>query len=823
MKNIRRIFLALLLTGAGIPAAFAQTGNVEGVIIDKQTQSGIAFANVVLVRASDSTQVMGMASSDSGRYVFKRVPSGTYFIQAAVMGYHRNNSEVFNIDAAHRQVQVPTVEMTAATVQLDKVVIRAKRPLMEMEAGKITMNVAQGLMAQEENAFEMLKKFPGVTIDKDDNISLNGKGGVLVLVDDRNTHLSGTSLANYLRSLPAHSIDKIETMTNPSSKYDAEGTGGIINFKTTKIKNNGFSGNVKAGMRVSDRMGCNGGVDLNWRREKITVYGSLFSYYGGNNQYATEWQEFADGSRSAANEHTQEFKQPLGSNDYFGFFGKGGIDYYINKNNVLSLTYQGNGWGYSNSFNNYKNRFYAAGNPDVVASSYDVFSASSGKYPSHTTNLNYEHTFDTIHNRKLTLNAEWIHDLQNHDGILKNTFYKGDFIAKFDSTGHDLIKRFQGDIFSFKADYEHPFSQQTRLEAGIKGSYVNNYSRQEETPFDSQPKPNRYLYNEVIGAAYLMLNHTFKTKTSLQVGVRTEYTYLKGHNFDLDSTNDNAYIRPFPNINISQPIGNKNQLSLSYRYRLSRPNYALLNPFKTMQTAYVYNCGNPLLLPEYSHTVDLTYSFDYKFFATLSYMHTDGRTAHVTSFDNITRYNLPINAGKQDQLNLNLSTNLTFFKIWRLNVYLELGGGYLSVPYNGKTVSDWAYNSSLWMQNEVDIRKNITLSLYSWGSLPYKSVFSRDRGSFGSGLSIKANLLDNKLTLSGSLVAYSGSYENLSRYPAENGKENVSYEHYRQMPCEGRVSISWRFDNGKFSGRGPRRIESSEESSRRGGKGGGGE
>ena len=186
MKRFRILAFRWML-GAGLSigtfqGVFAQTGNVNGKVLDKASSAGIPFANVVLVKASDSTQVLGTASSDSGYFSFKKIPSGTYFVQVAVLGYHRSNSPVFSIDATHRDLQLDAIEMTSASVQLDKVVIRAKRPIMEMEAGKITMNVSQSLVTQADNAFEMLKKFPGVTIDKDDNISPNGRSGVLITV-----------------------------------------------------------------------------------------------------------------------------------------------------------------------------------------------------------------------------------------------------------------------------------------------------------------------------------------------------------------------------------------------------------------------------------------------------------------------------------------------------------------------------------------------------------------------------------------------------------------------------------------------------------------
>ena len=672
-----KAFLLFLLGMLSCGILSAQTGNVKGTIIDAQTREGIPFANVVLVHASDSTQVMGMASSDSGRFEFKRVPKGRYFIQAAVLAYHRNNSMAFEISGQNLSVNVGIIPMTSTSVHLDEVVVSAKRPIMEMEAGKLTMNISQSIVTQSDNAFEMLKKFPGVTVDKDDNISLNGQSGVMVMVDDRPTHMDGQNLANYLRSMPGNTIEKIEVMTNPSSKYDAEGTGGIINLKTTRIHNTGFSGSVDAGIQVNRNLGYNAGFDLNYRHKKFTVYGSFSAYQGNHTSTLYGYNHYADGSRNTIN--AAERNQPASRNRYLSFYGKGGIDYYIGKQDVLSLSYKGSGGQGNNDASLYRTRFYGTSNPDSILYAYNQEGDSRFGYQNHNVNLNYEHTFDTTFNRKLSMNFDYIRNERSTSGSNHVFYYPGDFLTADPvySMGYDVDQPFTSNIYSFKADYSHPFNMQTSLEAGIKLSYADNNTASHYLQSDSSRLDDRYLYDELIAAAYIMVNHTFKTRTTLQVGVRAEYTYSHGNNVGMDSVNTSQYARPFPNVSISQPIGNKNHLTLSYRYRLTRPDYSDLNPFQIRSTATEYYCGNPYLKPEYSHNLDLTYSFNYKFFATLGYLHATGDPEQITFYDaEHNAYTQPINAGLNQGVTLSLSTNLTFYKIWRLMVFVHGGYGH---------------------------------------------------------------------------------------------------------------------------------------------------
>ena len=312
-----------------------------------------------------------------------------------------------------------------------------------------------------------------------------------------------------------------------------------------------------------------------------------------------------------------------------------------------------------------------------------------------------------------------------------------------------------------------------------------------------------------------MVNHTFKTRTTLQVGVRAEYTYSHGNNVGMDSVNTSQYARPFPNVSISQPIGNKNHLTLSYRYRLTRPDYSDLNPFQIRTSATEYYCGNPYLKPEYSHNLDLTYSFNYKFFATLGYLHATGDPEQITFYDaEHNAYTQPINAGLNQGVTLSLSTNLTFYKIWRLMVFVHGGYGQSVIDYNETHRKSEVFEGSYWINTEVDATPNLTFSAYSWGQFPNQSNFTYSPGLYGGGIGIKAFFLKKTLTLSASFDVMFNDYTNRSVYPAYNGMENISYIQAGFDKYSGSIRLSWRFGNNKLMNRAPRQIQDADESSR---------
>ncbi|MEG2666454.1 MAG: outer membrane beta-barrel family protein, partial [Bacteroidales bacterium] len=558
--------------------------------------------------------------------------------------------------------------------------------------------------------------------------------------------------------------------------------------------------------------------DLNYRNNKVTVYGS-FSYYHSDSKSGSEsTTNYADGTLFEMNKNKGEEWLTKDKNN--GFHGKFGMDYYIDKTNILSVSYRGNGGnGKSNALNN--TRVFPKENAPVLYS-YSQGSKSKWESQDHNANLNYEHIFDTVFKRKLFVDFNYIKHHRDIEDISDMLYYQGDFQKEDTTSMYALEAPLSSDIYALKLDYEHPFTQQTKLEVGLKFSFVDNHNQMEYNTagiIDTN-RSNAYRYNELIGAAYAIVNHSFKTKTSLQVGLRAEYTHTMGKSENLDSINTRSYWRPFPNISISQQIGTKNQLSLSYRYRLTRPHYTYLNPFLLRGGVNSYSSGNPLLNPEYSHVLDLSYSFNYKFFATLSYTHSDGMIDYITVYSKeYIAFSQPKNMGRSDQLSLSLSTQLTFFKIWRLNLYLYGGYGRTELFYQDKWRKTEAFNASYWISTSVDILPTFTLEVSSWGQLPSRSLFTTNHGYYSLSTALKKTFLENTLTLSLGADIRLNTYRNSSIYP----DGTYSSGDYRWNGTSGWVRLSYRFGNNTASNnRTPRTVSSdSEESSRLGGNGGG--
>lgn len=790
------------------------SGRVYGSLEDANNGEKMIFVNVVLVGAEDSVQITGTSSNTDAFFEFKRLPKGTYFIQASMLGYHLKNSSIFTISDENTEVNIGVIKMIPASERLAEVVISAKRPLINMEPGKIVMNVAENATNQSDNAYELLKKFPGIAIDNNDNISLNGKSGLMIMVDDRPTYMSGESLANYLKSMPSNVVDRIEAMDNPSSKYDAEGVGGIINIKTVRKTEKGFNGSVFAAAGMGKKFKHNEGLDFNYRSTKFTVYGNVS--FHNNNGVNDIYQKIKHVNGVIFETNGKDGETWTSTNKYNGVFGKFGTDFYINRKNILSLSYVGNG-GIGEQKIDLYTRIISDAN---VLSSYEQNADSDWGYGNHTTNLNYEHLFDTLYVRKISFDMNWIYNNNAGGGENSITNYFGDFNSFLNKESYKINRPLNSNVYSLKSDYENQLNQKSKLDAGIKGSFVKNDNNQEYTVdgIRDNTRSNKYLYNELIGAAYVIFNHSFSQKTTLQAGLRGEATSFKGENVDMDTVNDGFYWKIFPSLSISQQIGNMHRLNLAYRYRLTRPNYTDLNPFRIRNDAYNYSEGNPNLLPEYSHTVDLTYSLGYKFFATLSYTHSDGTINRLTYYyPNFTTLSVPENIGKSDHVGLSLTTMQSFFNIWRVQAYINGVYSYSRVLYHNKWEYTKNFNSTLWLSTEVDIIPNLTAELSSWIMLPSRSIFNKVDTYASLSFGLKKSLLNKTMTVTLSVNDILGmTYKTSSSHP--DGTTSVG--NYRWDGRQVWLRASYRFGNNKLMNRAPRQKKVDNEESSRMGSGG---
>jgi hypothetical protein len=720
--------------------AWAQSplkGKVKGSIQDKAGKP-LEFVSVMLVKASDSTLVKGDLSSATGTFAFENVGEGKYRIVATQLGFAKIHSEVFGLDASHPEHTLPALAMEEENKLLKEVTVTAKKPFIEQQIDRTVVNVENSIVASGNTALEVLEKAPGVTIDRqNDQIQLRGKQGVTIMIDGKQTYLSGQEVTDLLKNTPSDNIEKIEIITNPSSKYDAAGNSGIINIRMKKNKNFGTNGSVIIGAGYGRYEKSNNSLRLNHREGKINAFGN-YSY-----SYNRSFQENELNRSIPFNGQVTYFDQNSSRPNLFsGHNYRAGLDYFINKKSTLGVLMSGfsNSWNQDNGINYSVIRNEAGAITLRPTTNVMV----KNQWANLTGNLNYKYDFDGK-GRELTADMDYSRfDRDSKNALTTNyTDAAGNVAQPTEKIRNTMPATI--DIWAFKSDYVHPTKKGGKWEGGIKSSSVrsdNNLiydnDRDGEWVLDTT-KSNRFKYRENIQAAYLNFAGKLDKKTSLQLGLRVEHTNSQGHSVTLSKLVDRSYTDIFPTFFASRQLDTNNVLNLSYSKRIDRPNYQDLNPFVFYLDPYTYQQGNPYLKPQYTHALQLTHVYKGALSTSLGY----NRTSDVIVREvpgqipekNIT-YVSADNLATQHNVNLTVSFPVPVRKWWMMQNNLTVFYNKYDTPYLGAQYSVHVVAWNAYVSNTFTLGKGFSAELAGWYNSAglYGFFASQPQGAFSVGM-----------------------------------------------------------------------------------------
>ncbi len=619
MKNLFILLIIISLSSLGQ----AQGNKITGLT---QSDTPLEAVTVSLLKSRDSSLVKTEITNREGKFEFTGVADGVYLLHFSMTGFQPLYSEQIQLDG--RDWDAGVVTLSPQSRELTAVTVTAKRPLIEQKIDKLVVNVDAAPSNAGATAMEVLEKSPGIIVNNDGVISLKGKPGVVIMMDGKPTYLSEADLANLLKNTPASSIDQIEIMSNPSSKFDAAGNSGVINIKTKKGLKTGWNGSIMVGasaglFKRGDAMlvipRSQNALNFNYRREKLNIFGSYNPNFNRNARELKLVRRFynTDGSLNSYADQVTDFD---GVNNNHS--AKLGADYYINNKNVVGVVFTG--FGFFGRFE--PGTTTAIKDPDsLIMSGLNTSTSNTLRFLNYTSNINYKHSFDST-GREFTVDLDYVRYDNNSDMLLTTlvvdkpgnetdqTQLKGDLPSKID-------------IYSLKADYIHPLDQKTKIEAGIKTNFIKNnnlvnYWRSAEGGWIPDARSNHFIYEENINAAYLNVSAKLSEKWSTQGGLRVENTNTKGHQVISDSSFTRNYTNLFPSAFVNYAADNNNQVTLSYSRRVNRPNYQHLNPFIYFLDSLTYQKGNPYLLPQFSHNIELGHTFRNKFITSINFSKT---------------------------------------------------------------------------------------------------------------------------------------------------------------------------------------------------------
>lgn len=634
-------------------------------------------AIVTLVQANDSSLVKVVLTDSLGQFEINTSKTGLLMLTVVYQGAAKYFSQPIQLLGTQQSVKLEPIQLLPKVGNtLDEVTVASKLPFVEKKIDRTVINPDALISNAGTNALEVLEKSPGVQVDINGNISLRGKQGVMVFIDDKPTYLTAADLANYLRSLPSSSLATIEIMTNPPAKYDAAGNAGIINLKLKRTKTKGINGSFNSSYGQGVYARTNNSVNLNYRVNKINFFTNLS--YNINQSFQDLFIE-----RQYFKPNTTVLNSTFNQNSFIkratnGFNGKLGFDYYFNKKATFGLVLN----GFINQNNTTTTNKAAVGDGSAqLQSMVQAFSPSKRTFNNQSVNLNYAYKLND-RGREISTNADYVgyHGVTNQ--YLLNSIFdaSNNFVSKT-----NLISDLPSDIdiWAIKVDYLNPLKDGGRFEAGMKSSYVNTnnianfFDEANGIQAPNYDFSNHFSYKENINAAYINYNFNRK-KFSFQTGLRFENTNIKGNQLGNPQRPDSSFTRQynnlFPTVFMLYRVDSvgKHQLGLSIGRRINRPDYQSMNPFTYPLDRFTLYSGNPYLQPTFSQNIELSHTYKNRFTTAFEFTYVKDVISETIQQENGIFYSRPGNLGQQFAYSLSFNGAFNPAKWWVLQLYSEL-------------------------------------------------------------------------------------------------------------------------------------------------------
>jgi hypothetical protein len=797
--------------------AYSRTGTISGHITDEHNKP-LPFVNVILLKTTDSTLVTAQLTNEKGDFQLTPADTGSFVLKTVLMGYEPNNYGP--VQLSNENVVLPAISLSAKEQQLKEVSVRAQKPFVEVHADKIVVNVENSIVNAGNSVMDVLSHSPGVNVDQNDNISLKGKQGVNVMINGKIQPMQAADLANLLKSLPSSSVESIELISNPSARYDAAGTAGIINIKMKKEKNIGINGSVNGSYAQGVYPKESFGGTINYRNKKLNVYaGANASIRQGSNHLTLNRNFYTNDVFSKA--YIQDNNYLYHFNNYMA---NAGLDYSLSRKTTVGGSVTADKTYFTRDAHNYSDIIDSATRMPI--SHFSTISNSTNQWNSIAANLNLRHSFDST-GRTLAVDLDYATYPSNGTQYY-STIYRNAAGTPVDTIPPATLSGNQSgltQIRSLKADYVHPLKAGAKLEAGIKSSYVTAdndikfYNLVDSTYVNDAGKTNHFVYEEMINAAYLNMSKDW-TKWSIQAGLRAEQTIANGTDRTIDSSFSRNYLKLFPSFAVQRHINSNNDLGLTLSRRIERPNYEQLNPFKYYLDPTTYKSGYPYLNPATSYSFELSHVFKQRLITNINYTIVNSPITEVIQPDEQNR-NITVQTTKNlalmEYFGISGSYQLPLFKWWNnttnINAYYSRYQGDIagSMLNKGRPTFDINTTNSFILPDNWSAE----LSYFYQARQQYGYMDLVPQSMLSAG--VQKNFLSKKLTLrlNATDIFWDGYPRATSVY--NNYKETFSARRdTRQVSC----ALTYRFGQ-RPAGQARRHSGGAEEEKRRAGGGNG--
>ncbi len=629
-------------------------GKLTGKVIESEEAQPLMYASIVLNTVKDSTMVSGAITREDGTFIMEELPPGTYFITVNYVGFPPQDFNNIRITFREPEFDMGVVEISPTAQILNEVTVEAARSLMETGLDRRVINVGQEITAIGGTGLDIMQNIPSVAVDFDGNVSLRGSSNVTILIDGRPSNLTGLSGSEALEQIPAEMIERVEVITNPSARYNPEGTSGIINVVLKQQRRPGYNGMVSLNAGTAGRY--SGSLNLNYKVNKW----NFFTNYSGR---LSDMDFFGNSLRETFNATGSNFMDQ----DITGDMGmnshniQAGVDYNFNQKNTLTFTSRYSNW--NRSFDNLTEYMLYSDltNPNSL---FLMDNETDMLHNSFTHQLNFRRTYDEKHRELIADVSFSTRNMDRNENFLQE-YYEQNWS---NPNGQILQERsnMYGDNWSFttQLDYVHPLSEESKFETGYRiqlREMDSNFNFENFNPetgdwINNANRSNHFIYDEQIFAAYGMYA-TMLGKFSIQAGLRAEQTFTTAdQRSDVNPAYKNQYLSLFPTAHIRRNFENNQSMQVSYSRRINRPHNRNINPFLRYNSEYDVSFGNPDLNPEFINSYEIGYQ---KFWKTttlnpsLFYRYTNGMITRYRYVDQIEGNDVTVST--YDNLNRGIS------------------------------------------------------------------------------------------------------------------------------------------------------------------------
>lgn len=794
MKRITT--LALLVLGLWCQA---QTAGIQGVLQDAQG-AAVTFANVALYNAADSTLSKVETSDEAGIFTLQGLVAGKYYLLATYIGYSDLTKSDITL-AAGQQLDLGVLTFASNAVELNEVSVTATRALVEIKPDRTVFNVQGTINSVGSDAMSLLRKAPGVTVDNNDNINVLGRAGVLLYVDGKRLPLTGQDLTSYLQNLPAEQIDRIDIITNPGARYEAEGNAGIIDIKLKKDENVGSNGSLSTTYSQGRYARVNANGSGNYRNKFLNSFATL-GVGDGEGYFNMDGESFQNGLFMG---ETNRFRNSWQFYNY-----RFGTDFFLAKQHTVGFLIGGLGMEGDHKVTN-RISIADGRTPTRLDSVLIANTLATSRRHQQTYNVNYR--FDNGSGRTVNVDLDYGAYKNENKRYQPNRYFDASETTLLTEAINSFDTPTDIDIYTAKLDFEDQllggtFGAGAKLSRVISDNTFLFFDVWNSVPQQNNRKSNRFEYEENVYAAYVNYARPLNKKWHLSAGLRTEQTDATGNLLAFmpelqEPPVEFDYRSWFPSAGLTWQVAQNHSLALNYGRRINRPDYNVLNPFNNQLSQLSYEKGNPFLQPEIVNNLELGYTLASRYNFKAAYSKTANQiTRLIAPDDDDPRSNFITweNLAEQTIFSFNISAPVQVTKKW--NAYFNASASHLDNQANygeGAIVDLQVFTYEIYQQHTFDLPGKFKGEISGYYSGPgiWGGVFEYDP-NWSLDLGLQRKFFHDKMNvrLNVSDIFYQTGWSGVSSYDGLVSTGSGRWDSRRVS-----LSVSYSFGNERITSR----------------------